>query len=88
MGAAMAEYRMHIYEAGEKLWQTHQIYAQNDTEAKAKAQERYDELAKERREQKLPALDTFSVMMIAPFMKSVRGLVKLEPPRSTPVTRE
>ena len=55
----MTEYRMRVYEVGEKLWQTQPIYAHDDGEAKARAQERYDELAKELREQNLPKLDRF-----------------------------
>ena len=55
----MTEYRMRVYEAGEKLWRTDVIHAQDEAEAKAKAQQRYDELAKELRDQKLPALDRF-----------------------------
>jgi hypothetical protein len=55
----MSEYRMRVYEAGEKLWQTHVIHAQDDAEAKTKAQQRYEELAKELREQKMPAIDRF-----------------------------
>jgi len=43
----VAKYRMEVYEAGEVLWQTHDIHASDDYEALAKALDMYVDLATE-----------------------------------------
>jgi hypothetical protein len=54
--AIMPEYRMRVYQAREKLWQTHVIHAQDDAAATTEAKRKYAELAKE---QNAPSLDRF-----------------------------
>lgn len=46
----MTKYRMRVFCSGSpepRLWQTHDIFAQDDATAKTEAQQRYDELAAE-----------------------------------------
>jgi len=43
----MIGYRMRIYKPGDKLWQTHDIFANDDANAMRLAQQKFDELAAE-----------------------------------------
>ena len=53
----MTRYRMRVYKPGDRLWQTHDIFANDDATAKHSAQQKFDELAAELAEQQHPKVD-------------------------------
>ncbi len=53
----MTKYRMRVYKPGGHLWQTHDIFADDDRAAKRLAQQKFDELAAELADQKHPKID-------------------------------
>ena len=55
-GASVNKYRMVVCNEGHKLYHTYAIYASSDPEAKAKARQKYDKVAKE---ENALALDRF-----------------------------
>jgi hypothetical protein len=51
----MTKYRMLVYRAGQ-LWQSHDISASDDTAAQGIAQQRFDDVAAELRQQRHPRI--------------------------------
>jgi len=43
----MNRYGLRVYKSGDQLWQTHDIFADDDVTAKHLAQQKFDELAAE-----------------------------------------
>jgi hypothetical protein len=52
----MTRYRMRIYKAANDLWQTHDIFAEDETTAKIVAKQKLKELLGELTEQKVPKI--------------------------------
>jgi len=53
----MNRYGLRVYKSGDQLWQTHDIFADDDVTAKHLAQQKFDELAAELAAQQHPKVD-------------------------------
>jgi hypothetical protein len=53
----MSRYRLRVYKSSDQLWQTHDIFAEDDATAKHSAQQKFNELAAELAGQEHPKVD-------------------------------